>query len=151
MALMAKSEDRRGEPGRPPDSRMEEGYVQQSLQLPKALRDAWRDDIATKGTGAVKNVGTMLVALYLGMPEDVRKTLFKDTLEDLWGGPENIDPKVVYKRFLSLVAVRTVPILPDSSRAPRARAAVKDAPKQERETQPREDDAGRSRRDPKGH
>lgn len=90
---------------RPPsEHRMAVGWEQQGVQLPEAMKEAFRAEAAARGHTSVKALGTIAVGLLLGMPEEVRTAMFLWTQNKIakWGA--ELTPEEIYKLFESMLS-----------------------------------------------
>lgn len=92
-----------------------EGWTRQALQLPTPLSRAFREYGAMQGQGEIKNVGTVAIALALGMPQMVREAMVVWAIQAYRIDPARVTPERAWTVFLgSLRAWLTAAISAES-------------------------------------
>lgn len=74
------------------------GWVQQNVQIPRVLRDMFREDASSKSFG-VKRMGTGALALFLGLPDEAQEAILRwiDLVSP--EHPEDITPENAWRVF----------------------------------------------------
>jgi hypothetical protein len=83
--------------------KMKPGWTRQGLQVPTSIRERFASTTSKEGQASIRNAGTAAMAIYLGVPSDVRM------LFNLWLGqqiafdPNSVTPEECWKVFLEIV------------------------------------------------
>ncbi|MCL4221024.1 MAG: hypothetical protein KJZ65_06615 [Phycisphaerales bacterium] len=78
-----------------------EGWSRQALTVPHDLATRFKDLARETGPGAVKNLGTTAIALFLGLPKVVRDAIASEVHYHTWKSPPvGVDPDVVWRVLL---------------------------------------------------
>lgn len=80
-------------------------WMKQTLQVPKAMGQDFRELASGVGTGGVKVLGTLGVGLVNGMPEPVRAELASFVNAKTWSSADGLDPEMLWKFMLHLIEV----------------------------------------------
>jgi len=84
---------------------MKPGYTRQGLQVPSSMGLAFRHEMGRLKLGGVKDAGTLMMGVYLGMPAELRKSLHKWLWERDWemeDGAEPVTPEEVWSKIVEL-------------------------------------------------
>lgn len=84
-------------------AKMPPGWKRVSLQIPIPLSKIWTAEAEAKGVSSIKVMGTAMMALFLGMPEDVRNALFLQVSQMTWKNRLDVDPDAVWKTLRAMV------------------------------------------------
>lgn len=77
-------------------------WVQQSLQLPKHIADAFRD-YGKANPGGIKHAGTAAVAIFMALPASIRDEITRSVMNAAWVGPAGVEGDWALFRLLELL------------------------------------------------
>ncbi len=78
-----------------------EGWTRQALTVPTALARAFQEYGAERGQGEIKNLGTVALALVLGMPPVVRESVTVWAIQTFRIDPSDVTPADTWRIFMA--------------------------------------------------
>lgn len=80
------------------------GWAQQNIQMPRDLVKIFRAESAQRQPHGVKVNGTAAVALFLGLPDELRERLAHWVLTTSWSNPDGVTPEGAMTVFAEALA-----------------------------------------------
>lgn len=80
-----------------------EGWTRQALQVPTALAREFQECGAKRGSGEIKNLGTVALAIVAGMPEIVRESMVLWAIQTYRADPNAVTPDTAWRIFLGVL------------------------------------------------
>ena len=77
------------------------GTLKQTLQVPKDIALAFREELASKGPQAVRFSRTGAIGLWLAIPEEVRDSIFEKIQHKRWADREEVTASEIQEEFFS--------------------------------------------------
>lgn len=80
------------------------GWVQQSIQIPEAMREEFRAEAGRIPGHGVKMLGTLAVGLYLGLPDEIQRRMYHWLNDRLYkdGGEPKLTARQVLEAFVAI-------------------------------------------------
>jgi hypothetical protein len=84
---------------------MAPGWTRHSLQIPHDLRARLSQELGRRGHSGGKITGSVAVALFIGLPEDVRELMYLWGVRQAFDDPNKLTPEAAWEAFARIAKV----------------------------------------------